>query len=511
MSPRIALLGFMLESNAFSPVADETEFREKHWIEGDAIVDDARSTAPRDPGGFTGFCQAMDKSGSWTPVPIAMTTAGASGPVDQAFFDRYVAMIEQRLAAALPLDGVYIQAHGAARGTIEPDPEGFFFRAVRAIVGPTVPIVATLDLHANVSREMVAQTDLLVAYRTNPHTDMRERGYEAGQAMRELLGGLRVAKAFVKLPILPPQVALLSDRGPYGEAIAKGQARLTDAILNVSVLGNFSFADSPKTGMSVIVTARGGQAAASDLARELAQDLWDQRERLTPNLVSIAQATQRMLEVGEDPRKPPLLFADVADNPGGGGRGNTTAMLKSFLDAGVRGAAFAVHYDPPLVAEAHRLGRAARFTALLNRNETDARSERLEAEAEVMQLSDGEIVGRRGTIGGRKFSLGASAWLRLVDRIDLVIISIRHQCFDTEMLEHLGLEVRRLRGIVVKSRGHFRAGFDDIFPDERILEVDGPGLATPILTRVAWKSVPRPIWPLDPEMPWRVPVNVIVR
>ena len=106
MSPRIALLGFMLESNAFSPVADETEFREKHWIEGDAIVDDAMSTAPRDPGGFTGFCQAMDKSGSWTPVPIAMTTAGASGPVDQAFFDRYVAMIEQRLAAALPLDGV---------------------------------------------------------------------------------------------------------------------------------------------------------------------------------------------------------------------------------------------------------------------------------------------------------------------------------------------------------------------------------------------------------------------
>ena len=329
--------------------------------------------------------------------------------------------------------------------------------------------------------------------------------------MRELLGGLRTAKAFVKLPILPPQVALLSDRGPYGEAIAKGQARLTAAILNVSVLGNFSFGDSPKTGMSVIVTGRGGQAAASDLARELAQDLWDQRERLTPNLVSIEQATKRMLEVGEDPRKPALLFADVADNPGGGGRGNTTAMLKSFLDAGVSGAAFAVHTDPPLVAEAHRRGRGARFTALLNRDEVDPQSGRLGAEAQVMQVSDGEIVGRRGTIGGRKFSLGASAWLRLADRIDLVIISIRHQCFDTAMLEHLGLEVRSLRGIVVKSRGHFRAGFDDIFADEQILEVDGPGLATPILTRVAWKSVARPIWPLDPEMTWRVPDDVVIR
>ena len=128
-----------------------------------------------------------------------------------------------------------------------------------------------------------------------------------------------------------------------------------------------------------------------------------------------------------------------------------------------------------------------------------------------MQVSDGEIVGRRGTIGGRKFGLGASAWLRLAERIDLVIISIRHQCFDTEMLEHLGLEVRGLRGLVVKSRGHFRAGFDDIFADQQILEVDGPGLATQILTRVAWKGIPRPIWPLDPQMRWRVPDLVVVR
>lgn len=510
MPPRIALLGFMLESNAFSPVADEAEFRQKHWIEGAAIVDDARSATPRDPGGFTGFCRAMDESGPWEPVPFAMTSAGASGCVDQDFFTRYVAMIEEGMRAALPFDGVYIQAHGAARATVDPDPEGTLFAMVRAIVGPAVPVVATLDLHANVSREMVAETDLLIAYLTNPHIDLRERGYEAGQAMRELLSGVRTAKAFVKLPILPPQVALLSDRGPYGEAIAKGQTRLKEPILNVSVLGNFSFGDSPKTGMSVIVTARNDQPAADALARELTRDLWDHRRRFTPQLLSIGEATRRMLEAAEDPRRPALLFADVADNPGGGGRGNTTAMLKSFLDAGVKGAAFAVHTDPALVAEAHRLGCGARFTALLNRDEADAGSERLQVAAEVMQVSDGEIVGRRGTIGGRKFSLGASAWFRLEDRVDLVIISIRHQCFDTEMLEHLGLDVRRLRGVVVKSRGHFRAGFDDIFADENILEVDGPGLATPILTRVAWKSIPRPIWPLDPEMSWQVPEDVAV-
>jgi microcystin degradation protein MlrC len=509
LSPRIALLGFMLESNAFSPIADEAEFRQKHWLEGGAIVDDARSATPRDPGGFTGFCRAMDESGPWEPVPITMISAGASGCIDQAFFDRYVAMIGERLRAAPPLAGVYVQAHGAARGTADIDPEGTLFKAIRAIVGPSVPVVATLDLHANVSRAMVEQTDLLIAYLTNPHTDMKERGHEAGRAMRELVGGLRTAKAFVKLPMLPPQVALLSDRGPYGEAIAKGQARVKGAILNVSVLGNFSFGDSPKTGMSVVVTARDDPQAADRLARELAQDLWEQRHRFTPRLISIEEATRRMLEVGDDAGKPALLFADVADNPGGGGRGNTTAILKSFLDARVRCAAFAVHYEPRLVAEAYRLGRGARFTAVLNRE--DERSQRLEVAAQVMQTSAGEIVGRRGTIGGRRLSLGASAWLRLDGGIDLVIVSIRHQCLDTEMLEHLGLEVRALRGLVVKSRGHFRAGFDDIFADENILEVDGPGLATPVLTRVAWNEIPRPIWPLDPDMSWQVPDDIVVR
>jgi microcystin degradation protein MlrC len=510
MDPRIALLGFMLESNAFSPVADEAEFRQKHWLEGEEIVQDARSARQRDPGGFVGFCRAMDESGPWQPVPLAMTTAGASGPVEQGFFDRFVRLIEERLRAAMPLDGVYIQAHGACRGTVDLDPEGTLFAVVRAIVGPKVPVVATLDLHANVSRKMVEETDLLIAYLTNPHTDHADRGAEAGRAMRELLAGMRTAKAFVKLPILPPQVALLSDRGPYGEAIAKGQTRVGGPILNVSVMGNFSFGDYPKCGMSVIVTARGDQAAADALARELAQDLWNERHRFTPKLLSIEEATRRMREACDDPEKPALLLADVADNPGGGGRGNTTAVLKSFLEAGVTDVAFAVHTDPPLVAEAHRRGVGARFTAVLNREERDPSSERLSAEAEVRAVSDGEIVGRRGTIGGRHFSLGPTAWLRLEGRLDVVFISIRHQCFDTEMLEHLGLKVRDLRGIVVKSRGHFRAGFDDIFSDAQILEVDGPGLATPVLTRVKWTGLMRPIWPLDPDRTWRVPDEVAV-
>ena len=287
MPPRVALLGFMLESNGFAPVAEEAEFRQKLWLEGDALLADARNEPSRGPGGTKGFVEAMDAAGPWTAIPLALTSAGASGPVDQGFLDRFIALIEAGLRAALPLDGVYVEAHGAATATIEDDPEGALFAAIRGVVGARVPIVATLDLHANVSRRMVAETDLLIAYLTNPHVDMQARGQEAGNAMRELIGGVRTAKAFVKLPVLPPSVALLSDRGPYGDAIARGQALVHGPILNVSVLGNFSLGDSPKNGMSVIVTSRGDQAAADRAARGLSSALWQDRHRLVADLMSV--------------------------------------------------------------------------------------------------------------------------------------------------------------------------------------------------------------------------------
>jgi microcystin degradation protein MlrC len=227
--------------------------------------------------------------------------------------------------------------------------------------------------------------------------------------------------------------------------------------------------------------------------------------------MEIDEAVRRLKAALADPAKKPLLFADCADNPGGGGRGNTIHVLKAFLDAGIDRTAFGIFNDPLLAAEAHRLGVGAKFTAQLNRDETNKLSGKLTAPAEVMAVSDGEFIGRRGTMGGRKGSLGPSAWLRLDGRIDVVFITNRQQCLDTEMIEHLGIKVRDMRGVVVKSRGHFRAGFNDIFADEQIMEVDAPGLTTPVLQRLPWTNLRRPIWPLDADMLWQVPAEVAVR
>jgi microcystin degradation protein MlrC len=330
---------------------------------------------------------------------------------------------------------------------------------------------------------------------------MAERGAECAQHLRELLLGAKATAGFVKLPFIPPSVAQNTKAGPYADIIAFGQSRADSRVMNVSVVSGFSLGDSVKNGMSVIVTTRGDAELAQRLAREIAMQTWGDRHRYVPRLTSLADATRMAVECGRDGSRPALLFADVADNPGGGGRGNTVHILEAFHRAGVQGCVLGVFYDPALAAEAHALGKGAQFHARFNRDETQPLSGRFEAKARVASLHDGKLVGRRGIIAGHSIDLGPMALIE-VGGIRVVVISIRQQAKDTAMFECMGIDWKDVRSLVVKSRGHFRAAFDELFSDERIVEVDVPGLTTPILTRVPYRNVPRPIYPLDPDMSW---------
>lgn len=506
-APRIAILGFAIECNRFSPVTTAAHFAEKVDIRGSEILRQARSGPCRTTPNLPGFFEQMDRSGPWTPVPLRMALAHPGGPVNQQFLDEFLAEIDDGLKSAGTLDGVFVVAHGAALSTGSDDPDGELFALIRNRVGPGVPVIGVFDLHANVSAKMIDNLDVFIGYLENPHTDIRERGVEAALHMREMLAGAKTAVAMVKLPLAPPSITLLTASGPYGEMIAYGQTRVRGDIMNVSIMAGFVFSDCPKNGYTAVVTARNAnRRAAFELALELCQRTWSMRERFRKSMTPLAEAVRLALEAGTNPAAPAVLLADVADNPGGGGRGNTTYLMRALVEAGAEGVVMGVFNDATLAAEAHRRGLGAHFTACFNSAEDNAFSLPFEAPATVAALSDGAFVGRRGVLKGAAASMGPSALLR-IGGVAVGVISSRQQCLDPAQLEILGVDIGAARTVVLKSRGHFRAGFDEFFPPERIVEVDCPGLTSPALHTFEWTRLPRPIYPLDEATVWTPPVG----
>ena len=506
---RIAILGFSLETNAFSPVCGEKEFSERGLFYGEAISEDARRPAPVINGGICGFYNVMDANGPWEPVPIAFASAHPNGPASREFFEPLLKAMKEGLARAGKLDGVYCCEHGAGLAVGNDDPDGEIFALAREAVGPDVPVIATLDLHANVSDRMVDATDVLIAYRTNPHVDAYERGQEAARCMLEMFQGVKPKAVSIRVPLVAPSVTLLTADGhPYGDLIRLGQKKMDKDIMNVSIVAGFAWSDTDRNGMTTIVTARGDEAKARALARELSIAAWADRERYQLRLTALEDATRMAREAGADAGKPNLLFCDPADNPGGGGRGNTTYVLKAFVEAGVKDTLFGVFNDAALVAAAFKAGEGAAITANFNSAEEDQFSLPFTAKATVEKLSDGQFVGTLGMVKGRTVQLGKACLLRIRENggdLRIVVISIRQQCLSNDYFVHFGLDAAKARSTVVKSRGHFRAGFQHLFPPERIHEIDVPGLTSPNLANFPWKNLPRPVYPMDPETTWEPP------
>ena len=502
---RVALLGFHLESNSFAPVSDEEAFRSLCYMAGDDILDDIALPNPSLPTEIPSFHKEMDAAGAdWQAQPILVTASEPGGPIDQAFFERTRDEMERRLRDAMPLDGVYISAHGAMTATESFDPDGDICKMVRDVVGPDVPVLATLDLHANISEPMVENTDILISYLTNPHVDQEERAREAARLMIEMWDGMSPEVAFIRMPLVAPSVTLLTAKGPYADLINYGQATKTNAIANVSVVAGFVYGDTPMNGIAVIVTGRNELGPARELCAEIANRAWAGRERFQINLTSLEDSVSMMVENSKDPSRTPQIFADVADNPGGGGRGNTTWVLKALVEAEADGVYLSNFIDPALAETAHEAGEGARFDAVFNANSESEYSKKFEAPVTVLALHDGKCIGRRGIWAGRSINLGLSALLQ-VGGVKMVVGSLRKQGADPVWFEMFGLNIADARSVVVKSRGHFRAGYDEFFPPEQIFEIDVPGLTSPVLSNFEFKHLPRPVYVLDKDTTWDGP------
>ncbi|MEM9999238.1 MAG: M81 family metallopeptidase [Pseudomonadota bacterium] len=501
----IAIIGFALESNRFAPPTRREDFGAKSWLVGADILADEEKPAPIQCAEIPAFMDEIKRHLTADFVPILVAGAEPGGPLDDAVLDEVIAIVRDGLAAHGPVDGVYLASHGAMVGVSETDPDGALMAAIRATVGPDIPVVATLDLHANLSPAMVNNTDCLIGYRTNPHVDQAHVAREAAIILARMIKGERFHMAAVHLPLSPPTVTLFTNSaGPYADCVAQAAA-LTDPwgnIANVTMLGGFVYSDTLDSHVSVIVTATSKTDAEREAAL-LAGKMWAGRKRLKRSLTPVSEAVD--LATAEDGSR--WILSDSGDNPGGGGRGTTTELLAALVAAQAQNVLYGLYIDAILAQEAHAVGLNGTIEAQFLRDGPDAFGAPLSVEAQVVALSDGKVTGRRGLVAGRAIDLGPTAALR-IGGIIVVVASNRKQCADPAYFEHLGLDPGACRTLVVKSRGHFRAGFDEFFTPNQIIEVDTKGLTSPVLANFQFRGLARPTFPLDPETVWTPPAWV---
>ncbi len=490
---RIAVLGIILEANVFAPVTRRVDFENYQLLQGEEL---------RAVVGYLGLSDV----GDWEIVPILVTAAESGGPLDHDDYLSFIDDIEQRLREAGPVDGVFIYGHGAGRTTALDDMDGDYFARVRAIVGPQIPIVAELDLHANLSDEMVAAADILVGYRTNPHVDQVARAKECAEHLQRLLLGEKATVAYQRLPLVTAQVAqLTAPDKPYGELMVYAEELMErEEVANVTLLSGFSFGDTPYNGFAICVTTWDDQDAATSLCDDLAQKAWGMRQRFVASPNTIADAVELEKAAAANGAAAPRVYADIADNPGGGGRGNTIHLLKAFAEAGIRNVMAGVYFDPALVERAVEAGEGATFDAVFNAEEQNALSGKWATPVRVDHLFEGQFVGKAEINEGMNVRLGPSAVLSVNDgEVKIVVCTLRHQVLSPEYFEVAGLDVRTANAVIVKSRGHFRAAFEPIADTSQVHEVDGPGLTTADISSIEWTSLPRPVYPIDPVEHWQ--------
>jgi microcystin degradation protein MlrC len=491
---RIATGGFLHETNTFAPTkASYDDFMHG----GGATIADAANVLKimrNINAGQAGFIEVAEAKG-WEIVPTIACHASPSAHVTQDAFERIVGVMVERIKAAGKIDGVYLDLHGAMVTEHFDDGEGEILARVRKLIGPDVPLVTSLDLHANVTPQMMDNADALIAYRKYPHTDMADTGRASAEHLALLLNGQRFAKAFRQLPFLIPISWQCTNdfptKGIY-ETLATYQS---DKVPTLSFAPGFPAADFIHCGPSVF--AYGKTQADADAAADAIVALVGGHETdFAGTIYSPDDGVRKAMELSKGALRP-IVIADTQDNPGAGGDSNTTGMLRALVRNRAQRAAIGMIYDPESALAAHAAGKGATVTLSLGGKSNIPGDAPFTESFIVEELSDGKFVAPGPFYGGRNMDMGPSAALRIGD-IRVVVVSHKAQLADQAMYRFVGIEPTEQAILVNKSSVHFRADFEPIAEKLLICAAPGPMPADP--ATLAWKHL-RPGIRLKPNGP----------
>ena len=487
---------FMHETNTFSvQKTDMALWRRRDFHRDNEIPAAFRGT--RSALGAT--FEAADKFG-WTLIHPISANANPSGIVTDDAFDEIGGLMLQAAERQKPIDGVLLHLHGAMVVDSYEDGEGELLARLRRVLGPDVPIVVTLDLHANVTQLMADNASALIAFRTYPHVDQYERAWQGAELLvRAMNGEVKPRTVIARRPMIYGLDRGRHQKGPMAELIARGEAlEKTGDALAVSICAGFSRANIRDVGPSVTVTVDMARGDARSRGQKVAEDYmdyaWQTRDYESFKLLPVAEAVARA-KAGK-PGDKPLVVADYTDNPGGGGYGDATAFLRGLVEAGVERVAFHAICDPEAVMAGMRAGVGMPTTIPLGgKTDPSMGGGPLSLTGEVTHLSNGKFIAYGPMGGGVERDYGPSMVFR-VGGIDIICITNNGQAVDVAQFTSLGIDPTRYTTVCVKSMQHFRAAFEPIARD--IILVDTGALCSEHYTPELFHKVRRPVWPLDP-------------
>ncbi|HNS32782.1 MAG TPA: M81 family metallopeptidase [bacterium] len=438
-----------------------------------------------------GYINSAEKNGlSLEYLIYCQATPG--GTVKQDAYDFLKGELLQRMDEAEGYDGIHLDLHGAMVSEKTEDVEGDIIASVRQKAGDRIPIVVTLDLHANITALMAREANVIIGYDQYPHTDMYERGMEAADVMASILKGKVVPTlAYRQIPLitLPPKQCTLTE--PMASLLAKAHdIERKDKVINVTLSMGFPFSDIRDTGVSVLVTTNNDRSLAENLVSEMAHAIWEKRDEFSVRLTPISEA----IDYAGKKAKGLVVLADGSDNPGGGGPCDGTVILQEFIDNKVENAVVAVIADPQSVKQAIEAGVGNTVTLKLGGKTDNLHGKPVQITAYVKLLSDGRFV-PEGLMGaGAIGNMGRTAVL-VKEGVEIVVTEHRLQPYDTALLRSVGIEPTRRRLIALKSAVHFRGTYQKIA--ERIFDADTPGVHRPDFSRFQYKNLRKPIYPLQ--------------
>lgn len=491
--PRLLVGQLWQESHSFNP---------QPTTAGDFAVERGQDllAANRGAGSALGGILRKGEAAGVAWLPVLAARARPGGPVEEALFAEFLAAFVETARRERP-DAVCLELHGALLTTARDDPEGELLAALRAALGPEVPIAAALDLHADLTPAMARAADVLVAYKTNPHADMAETGDKAAALLLERLEGrLRPVRALVKLPFLT-RGNDETDRGPLAALHAEAR-RLVEAepsLRDLSITNVNPFVDAPGAGQAVLATADGDAEAARRAALAIAGRLWEQRDAFVERLPSVEAALRR---AETQPAARPFVLGDQGDRVLAGAPGDSPAILAALLKSAPTLRAALPIVDPAAVARCRAAGEGASLSLEVGGGITLG-FEPLAVEGRVERLGDGRFVNRGPYMAGVPVELGPTAVLA-VGSCRVLMTSRAGLVQDPEAYESHGIRLAELDLLVAKSANHYKLSFAGLATP---VTVDSPGLS-----RFAPEELPfakaRPLHPLDPVDP--LPLEALV-